>query len=140
MSDEESRQRVVARVVSTLDPRVVEFFTYSTATTDVVQKKVSPPRRRHRRHGWCESADTLAAFFLPWAAREDARQFLLAHPSDRTAWKTLRSACANLQEVIAEDCICSKSTSPKPNDSLANNDQTEGISQAPEKYGGIGRD
>jgi len=78
MSDEKCRERVVARVVSTLNhlvqPRntsgMVEFYT--AAIVDGVEKEVSPPPRRHRRHGWCESAETLAAFILAWTAREDA--------------------------------------------------------------------
>ena len=38
---------------------------------------------------------------IAWTAREDAQQFLRAHPPDRSAWNTLKSVCANLQEVIA---------------------------------------
>ena len=45
--------------------------------------------------------ETLAAFIPAWTAREYARQFLRAHPRDRTPWKTLRSACANLQKLVA---------------------------------------
>ena len=43
----------------------------------------------------------MAAFKIAWTPREDARHFLRAHPRDRTEWKALRSACANLPEVIA---------------------------------------
>ena len=56
--------------------------------------------RRQRRQGWCESAETSAAF-VAWSARENALYFLRAHPRDRIAWKTLRTACANLQQVVA---------------------------------------
>ena len=70
MSDEKCRERVVARVVIALNqliqPRntsgMVEFFT--TAIVDAVEKEVPPRPRRHRRHGWCQSAETLAAFIL----------------------------------------------------------------------------
>ena len=107
MSDEKCRQRVVARVVFTLNQLIqpssasgmVEFIT--TAVLDSVEKEVPPPPRRRRRHGWCELAENFVSFRLLWRAREHARQFLRAHPRDRCAWKTLRSSCANLQEVIA---------------------------------------
>ena len=70
------------------------------------------------RYGWFESAETLAALVLVWTVMENARHFFCAHPRDRTAWKTLRSACANLQEVIAEGlhACFEEYTSPNPND------------------------
>ena len=100
VSDEHCRERLVARAISTLNqliqPRhtsgMVKVFT--TAIIDEVEKGVPSPPYRHHRHGWCESADTLAVFMLAWTAREDARQLLRPHPRDRTAWKTLRFACA----------------------------------------------
>jgi len=107
LSDGERRHRIVERVVSTLNqptqPRntsgVVEFFT--TTVMNAVEKEVPPPPRRHHRNGWCETPETVAAFKVAWTAREDARQLLRVYPRDSTAWKKLRSACANLQEVVA---------------------------------------
>ena len=114
MSDEKCRERLVARVISTLNhlsqplntSGMVECFT--TAILDAVGKEAPLTPRRHRRHGWCESAEPLAAFILAWTARKDERQFLRAHPLEKNAWKTLRSACANLQKVIAAglDAYC----------------------------------
>ena len=108
MSDEKCRERVVARVVSILNQLIqlrVTSVMFDVSTAPIVfavEKEVSPPLRRHRRQAWCESAETLAAFKPAWTAREDVRQFLRAHPRDRTAWKTLRSAGANLRKVMAK--------------------------------------
>ena len=68
ISEGKCRERVVARVISTLNqlihPRntsgMVEVFT--SANIDAVEKEVPPPARRDRSHGWCESAKSLAAF------------------------------------------------------------------------------
>ena len=67
MSDQ-SLQRVVARVVFTRNQLrsssvicgMVAFF--PTYITDAVETDMLPPPRRQCRHGWRESADTLAAF------------------------------------------------------------------------------
>ena len=83
------RERVVARVISSLNqllqPRntsgMVEVFT--TAILDAVENEVPSPPRRHRRHGWCESAEPLAARIVAWTAREDACQRLRAHLRDQ---------------------------------------------------------
>ena len=77
---------------------MVDVFT--TALVDAIEKIPSPPRR-HGKHDWCESVETLVAFNIAWTAREDVRQLFRAHSRDRTTWKTLKSACANLQEVLA---------------------------------------
>ena len=78
---------------------MVDLFT--TTVIHAVEAEVPPPPRRQSRFGWCESAATSAAFNEAWTATENARQFLHAHPRDRIAWKTLRTACANLQQVVA---------------------------------------
>ena len=43
---------------------MVDVFT--TAIVDATKIEVLPPPRRHRRHGWCESVEILAAFTLAW--------------------------------------------------------------------------
>ena len=54
----------------------------------------------------------------------DARQFLRAHPRDRSAWKTLKSACANLPKVIAAGLQAYfEAYLAKTERLLANNDQ-----------------
>ena len=78
---------------------MVDLFT--TTVIHAVEAEVPPPPRRQSRFGWCESAATSAAFNEAWTATENARQFLHAHPRDRIAWKTLRTACANLQKAVA---------------------------------------
>lgn len=107
MSDGKCRERVVARVVSTLNQpsqphNIAGMVTLFTSTIiDAVKVEVPPTPHQPRKRGWCESAETSAAFKIAWSAREDARQHLRAHPRDSTAWKTLRTACANLREVVA---------------------------------------
>ena len=66
---------------------------------DAVAKAVPPPPCRTHKLGWCESAETSAAFKVAWDAREDARPFMRIK-RDKTARKTLRMACANLRGVI----------------------------------------
>ena len=66
---------------------------------DAVAKEVPPPPRRTHKLGWCESAETSAASKVAWDATEDARRFMRIK-RDKTAWKTLRTACANLRGVI----------------------------------------
>ena len=66
---------------------------------DAVAKEVPPPPRRTHKLGWRESAETSAAFKVAWDAREDARRFMCIE-RDKPAWKTLRTACANLRGVI----------------------------------------
>ena len=72
---------------------------FTKVILDAVEAEVPPPRRTHKL-GWCETAETSAAFTIAWNAREDARRFMRVHPRDRTACKTLRTACANLRAVI----------------------------------------
>ena len=43
--------------------------------------------------------ETSAAIQLAWDAREDARR-VMRIKKDNTAWKTLRTACANLRKAI----------------------------------------
>ena len=73
---------------------------FAKVVLDAVAKEVPPPLRRTHKLGWCESAETSAAFKVAWDAREDARRFRRIK-RDKTAWKMLRTACANLRGVIA---------------------------------------
>ena len=79
-------------------PEMAESFT--KVFLDAVEAEVPPLRRRSHKVGWCETAETSAAFTVAWNAREDARRFMRVDPRDKTAWKTLRTACANLRGVI----------------------------------------
>ena len=63
------------------------------------RKEAPPPPRRTHKVGWCESAETAAAFKVAWDAREDARRSMRIK-RDKTAWKTLRTTCANRRGVI----------------------------------------
>ena len=107
MSDGKCRQRVIAKVVSTLNqsvqPRSTSglFALFTPTILKAVEVAGPSVPRRQRTRGWCESAETSAAFKIALIARENARQFLRAHPRDRIAWKKPRTACANLQEVVA---------------------------------------
>ena len=65
---------------------------FTKVILDAVEAEVAPPPRRTHKVGWCE---TTAAFTNEWDAREDARRFIRVNPRHRTAWKTLRTACAN---------------------------------------------
>ena len=67
---------------------------------DAVEAEVPPPPRRAHKLGWCETAETSAAFTIAWNARKDAGRFMRVNARERTAWKTLRTACANLRAVI----------------------------------------
>ena len=73
---------------------------FTKVIRDAVEAEVPPPPRRTLKLGWCETAETSAAFTISWNAREDARRFVRVNPRDRTAWKTLRTAYANLRGVI----------------------------------------
>ena len=66
---------------------------------DAVAKELPPSPRRIHKLGWCEPAETSAAFKYAWDARKDRRRFMRIK-RDKTAWKTLRTACANLRGVI----------------------------------------
>ena len=103
---EDCRQRVVKQILSKLpsipsQPRSTYDMAESLAKVvlDAVAKDVPPPPRRTHKVGWCEFAETSAAFKVAWDAREDARRFMRIK-RDKTAWKTLRTACANLRGVI----------------------------------------
>ena len=106
-SDEDCRQRVVARIISKLpdlplQPNSISEMaeSFTKVIIDAIEAEVpSPPRRTHKLV-WCETAETSAAFTIACNAWEDARQFMRVNPGDRTAWKTLRTACANLRAVI----------------------------------------
>ena len=73
---------------------------FTKVILDAVEAEVPPPPRRTHKLGWCETAETSAAFAIAWNAREDARRFMRVNPRDRTAWKTLRTACANMRAMI----------------------------------------
>ena len=97
------RERVVARVVCTLkqpfQPCDITVDLFTTAVVNAIEAETPPPPRHQR--GWCESAETSAAFKAAWTAKENARKFWRAYPWDRIAWTTLRTACACLQQVVA---------------------------------------
>ena len=57
-----------------------------------------PTTRRSHKLGWCQSAETAAAFKVALDAREDARRSMHIK-RDKTACKTLRMACPNLGGV-----------------------------------------
>ena len=73
---------------------------FTKVIIDAVEAEVPPLTRRTHKLGWCETAKTSAAFTVAWNAAEDARRFMRVNPRDKTAWKTLRTACANLRGVI----------------------------------------
>ena len=106
-SDGDCRERVVARIVPKLpDPplqasRISEMAeSFTKVVLDAIEAEVSPLPHRTHKLGWCERAETSAAFTVAWNAREDARRFMCVNPREKTAWKTLRTACANLRGVI----------------------------------------
>ena len=106
LSDGKYRQLRIASVDSTLkhvDPRSKTGMADLLTTTliDAVEADVPPPPRRQRKRGWCGPAETSVAFKITWSIRVVARQLLRANPRGRITWKTLRTARANLQEVIA---------------------------------------
>ena len=91
---------------------------------DAVQAVVQPPPRRTHKLGWCTTAETSAAFTTAWDAREDARRSMRASPRDTTAWKMLKTACANLRGVIdAELHTYVEEYFPETESLLADNDQ-----------------
>ena len=97
---------MVARIIPKrpdlpLQPNSISEMAESLAKVvlDAAAKEVNPPPRRSHKLAWCESAETSAAFKVAWDAREDARRFMRIK-RDKTAWKTLRTACANLRGVI----------------------------------------
>ena len=101
------RQGAVARIISKitdipLQPNSISEMaeSFTKVIFNAVEAAVPPPPRRTHKLGWCETAETSAAFTISWNARENARRFLRVNPRDRTAWKTLRTACANLRAVI----------------------------------------
>ena len=73
---------------------------FTKVVLDAVEAEVPPPPRRTHKLGWCETTETSSAFTIAWNARGNARRFMRVNPGDRTAWKTLRTACANLRAVI----------------------------------------
>ena len=62
---------------------------FTKVILDAVEAEVPPPPRRTHKLGWCETAETSAAFTIAWNAREDARRFMRVNPRDRTVYKTL---------------------------------------------------
>ena len=85
------------------NPTAVSLDTAESFTKvilDAVEAEVPPPPRRTHKLGWCETAETSAAFTIAWNARKDAGRFMRVNARERTAWKTLRTACANLRAVI----------------------------------------
>ena len=95
-SDGDCRQRVVARIISKLpdlplQPNSISEMaeSFTKVILDTVEAEVPPPPRRTDKLGWCETAETSAAFPIAWNVREDERRFMRVNPRDRTAWKTL---------------------------------------------------
>ena len=68
---------------------------------DALKVDIPAEPRRHRKRGWCESAETSDAFEIAWTAREDARKLVRTPPPppEKTAWKTFLTACANRRKV-----------------------------------------
>ena len=73
---------------------------FTKVILDAVETKAPPLPCRTHKLGWSETAEISAAFTIAWNAGEDARQCMPVNPQDRTAGKTLRTACANLRTVI----------------------------------------
>ena len=64
------------------------------------QRKTYPPHPRHsHKLRCCETTETPAAIKQAWDAREDARRVMRIQ-KDKAAWRTLRTACANLGTAI----------------------------------------
>ena len=82
----ECRKRVVARVVPThnqpAQPKTVsdiaEVFTMTII--DAVAVEVPAESPRHSKRGWCQSAETSAAFTVAWTEGEDARTLIPTPP------------------------------------------------------------
>lgn len=94
-------------IVSTLDqpvqPRTMTAMVALFATTiiDAVEAEVSTSTTAPRQAWIVRVWQNLDRLKKTRTATEDARQLSSAHPRDRIAWETLRTACDNLQEVIA---------------------------------------
>ena len=146
MPDGKCRQRVIARVVSTLNQSVQPRSTsglvavFTTPILKAVEVEVPSVPRRQRKRGWCESAETPAAFKITWIARENARQFLRSHPRDRIAWKKLRTACANLHQVVAAGVHAYFEEYLAEAEKLLENNDQRGFYKHPEEYCRVGRD
>ena len=97
---------------------------FTKVILDAVEAEVPAPPRRTHKLGWRETAETSATFTIAWNAREDARRFMRVNPRDRTAWKTLRTACANLRGLHSyfEEYLAETERL------LADNDQAGGVS------------
>ena len=96
---------MVTRVVSALNlvspvAPLAHMINLFTTIMEAVEAELPPPPRRRRKRGWWQLAETSAAFKIAGAVREDARQSLARTSMESVAWKTLRTACANLREVI----------------------------------------
>ena len=85
----------------TLQPNINPEMTESVADTIIVEvaKKVPPSPRHSHKPGSCETAETSAAKKIAWDAREDARR-LMRIKKNKTAWKKLKTACANLPRAV----------------------------------------
>ena len=97
---------MVTRVVSALNlvspvAPLAHMINLFTTIMEAVEAELPPPPRRRRKRGWWQLAETSAAFKIAGAVREDARQSLARTSMESVAWKTLRTACANLEEVIS---------------------------------------
>ena len=97
------RQRVVARIISKLPDlflqsnRISEMGElFTNVIRDAVEADIPSLLRCTHKLGWCETAGTSEAFTKELNAREDARRLKRVIPRDKTAWETLRTACANL--------------------------------------------
>ena len=105
----ESRQRVVARIISKLldlplQPNINSIFemaeSFINVILDAVEAEVPPRLRRTFKIGWSERAETSVVFAIAWDTREGARRFMRVNHRDQAAWKMLKTACTNLRGVI----------------------------------------
>ena len=55
---------------------------FTKVILDAVEAEVPPPPRRRHKLGWCETAETSAAFTIARNAREVARRFMRVNPRD----------------------------------------------------------
>ena len=69
---------------------------------------------------------------------EDARRFMRLNPRGRTAWKTLRTACANLRAVIDAGLLAYFEEYLAETETIRRQ-RPAGFLQAFEGHGGVGR-
>ena len=89
-SDGDCRQRVFARIISKLpnlplQPNSIseKDQSFTKVILDAVEAEVPPLPRRTHKLGWCETAETSAAFTIASDTREDARRFMRVNPRDK---------------------------------------------------------